>query len=203
MQYRFLGQTGIRISQLGYGTMGFGDSCNLEMSRTLFNRCRDAGINHFDCADVYAGGRSEAILGELIEDCRDEIVLATKAYFPTGSDVNARGGSRFHLVRAVEASLRRLKTDRIDLFYLHRFDDSTDLASTLRALEDLVRQGKILHLAASNFAAWQVARALGHAERLGFEPICCIQPMYNLAKRAAEIELLPMAHAESLAVIPY
>lgn len=203
MQYRFLGQTGIRISQLGYGTMGFGDSCNLKMSRTLFNRCRDAGINHFDCADVYAGGRSEAILGELIEDCRDEIVLATKAYFPTGSDVNARGGSRFHLVRAVEASLRRLKTDRIDLFYLHRFDDSTDLASTLRALEDLVRQGKILHLAASNFAAWQVARALGHAERLGFEPICCIQPMYNLAKRAAEIELLPMAHAESLAVIPY
>lgn len=203
MQYRFLGKTGIRISQLGFGTMGFGDSCDRAMSRTLFDRCRDAGINHFDCADVYAQGMSETILGELIRDCRNEVVIATKAYFPTSADVNARGSSRYHLVRAVEASLRRLQTDRIDLFYLHRFDDATDLEATLRALEDLVRQGKILHPAASNFAAWQVARAIGHAERLGFEPLCCIQPMYNLAKRAAEIELLPMAASESLAVIPY
>ncbi len=203
MQYRFLGQTGIRISQLGYGTMGFGDTCDRAMSRTLFNRCRDAGINHFDCADVYANGASETILGELMRGCRDEVVIATKAYFPTSGDVNARGSSRYHLVRAVEASLRRLQTDRIDLFYLHRFDDATGIEHTLRAVQDLVAQGKILHPAASNFAAWQVARALGHAERLGFEPICCIQPMYNLAKRAAEIELLPMAAAESIAVIPY
>jgi len=203
MQYKFLGRTGVKVSELAFGTMSFGGDADEETSRALFARCRDVGINHFDCADVYAEGRSEEILGTLIADCRDEVVIASKAYFPTGTDVNARGASRYHLVRAAEASLRRLGTDRIDLYYVHRFDDATDLEETLRALEDLVRQGKILYPAVSNFAAWQVVKALGLAALRGFQPVVAIQPMYNLAKRAAEIEILPMAESEGIAVFPY
>jgi aryl-alcohol dehydrogenase-like predicted oxidoreductase len=203
MDTTFLGRTGIRVSTLAFGTMSFGGDADETTSRALFDRCRDAGINLFDCADVYVGGRSEEILGGFIADCRDEVVLTTKAYFPTSPDGNARGSSRYHLVRAVEASLRRLKTDRIDLFFLHRFDDVTPLEEVLRAVELLVQQGKILHPAVSNFSAWQTARALGHAERHGWSPVTCIQPMYNLLKRQAEVEILPLAEAESLAVLPY
>src|SRR5690606_21219461 len=121
------------------------------------------------------------------------VVIASKAYFPTGPDSNARGSSRYHLVRAVEASLRRLGVEAIDLYYLHRWDDATRLDESLRALDDLVRAGKILYPACSNFAAWQVAQALGLAARQGWQPLVCVQPMYNLVKRQAESELLPMA----------
>jgi aryl-alcohol dehydrogenase-like predicted oxidoreductase len=203
MEYVILGNTGVEVSRLGLGTMSFGGEADDATARALFGRAREAGINLMDCADVYNNGRAETILGQLIADCRDEIILASKAYFPTGRDVNARGSSRFHLVRAVEASLRRLGTDRIDIYYLHRFDDKTGLEDTLRTLDDLVRQGKILYPAASNFAAWQVAKALGIAERRGLVPLACIQPMYNLVKRQAEVEILPMAASEGLAVFPY
>lgn len=203
MQYRFLGKTGVLVSKLGLGTMTFGREADRGASRALFERCREAGVNLFDCADVYAEGASEQILGELIASCRDEVVLSTKAYFPMGKDVNARGTSRYHLVRAVEASLKRLNTDRIDLFYLHRFDDKTSLEESLRGVEHLVQTGKVLYPAVSNFAAWQVARALGVGERLGFAPLVAVQPMYNLVKRQAEAEILPLARSENLAVIPY
>jgi aryl-alcohol dehydrogenase-like predicted oxidoreductase len=204
MRYAFLGSTGVKISTLALGTMPFGgEGVDKALSRDLFARSRDAGINLFDCADVYNGGESERILGELIAGCRDEVVITSKAYFPTSGDVNARGSSRYHLRRAVEASLRRLGTDRIDLFFLHRFDDCTDIEDTLRTLDDLVSEGKILYPAASNFAAWQVAKGLGVAARRGFAPFVAIQPMYNLAKRQAEVELLPMAASEGLAVLPY
>ena len=203
MDYRFIGKTGVRVSQLGFGTMAFGGDADAATSADLYRECRDAGINLFDTADIYSEGRSEEILGSLIRGHRDEIVLATKAFFPTSADVNARGNSRFHLVRAVEASLKRLGTERIDLYYLHRFDDRTDLAETLRALEDLIRQGKILYPAVSNFAAWQVEKALGLASRHQLSPVVALQPMYNLLKRTAEIELLPMAEHEGLAVFPY
>jgi aryl-alcohol dehydrogenase-like predicted oxidoreductase len=203
MQYRALGRTGVRVSRLGFGTMSFGGDADEEESGRLFRRCREAGINLFDCADVYNGGRAEEILGRLVAGARDEVVLCTKAYFPTGKDENARGSSRFHLVRAVDASLRRLGTDRIDLFYLHRFDDRTALDETLRAVEHLVAQGKILYPAVSNFAAWQTARTLGLAERLGFQPIVATQPMYSLLKRQAEVEILPLCAAERLACFPY
>jgi aryl-alcohol dehydrogenase-like predicted oxidoreductase len=183
--------------------MSFGGDADEAASRAMFGRARDAGINLFDCADVYTAGRSEEILGRLAADARNELVIATKAYFPIGGDVNARGSSRYHLVRAVEASLRRLGTDRIDLFYLHRFDDATPLDETLRALETLVQQGKILYPAVSNFAAWQAARAVGIAERHGLSPIVCMQPMYNLLKRQAEVEILPLARAEGLGVLSY
>jgi aryl-alcohol dehydrogenase-like predicted oxidoreductase len=203
MEYRFLGRTGVRVSRLAFGTMSFGGDADEATSKALFTRCRDAGINLFDCADVYAQGRSEELLGRLVKGCRDEVVLTTKAYFPTGKDVNARGSSRYHLVRAVEASLRRLGTDRVDLFFLHRFDDATALEESLRAVEDLVRQGKVLYLGVSNFSAWQTMKALGLAARDGLSPLCCLQPMYNLVKRQAEVELLPMAQSEGLGVLPY
>jgi aryl-alcohol dehydrogenase-like predicted oxidoreductase len=203
MEYRFLGRTGVKVSSLAFGTMSFGGDADESASQALYSRCRDAGINFFDCADVYAKGRSEEILGKLVACSRDEVVISTKAYFPTGSDPNARGASRYHLVRALEASLRRLGTDYVDVFFLHRFDDETPLEETLYAVEMLVRQGKILYPAVSNFSAWQAARALGVAEARDFSPIIAMQPMLNLLKRQAESEILPLARAEKLAVLSY
>lgn len=203
MQHVRVGTTGVLVSRLAFGTMSFGHEADEAESARLFARCRDAGITLFDTADVYAKGRSEQILGRLIAGQRDEIVLATKAGFPMSADPNARGASRYHLVRACEASLKRLGTDRIDLYYVHRFDPDTALEETLRALETLVQQGKILYPALSNFAAWQTERALGLAERNGLSPAVCIQPMYNLLKRQAEVELLPLAKFHGLGVFPY
>ncbi len=203
MKYKFLGNTGVKVSSLCFGTMSFGGDADEETSAAMFHRCREAGINFFDCANVYQGGRSETILGKLIADCRAEVVITSKVYFPTGSDVNARGASRRHIKQAVEDSLRRLQTDYIDVYFIHHFDAYTPLEETLRALDDLVEEGKILYPAASNFAAWQVAKALGISARQGWAPFACIQPMYNLVKRQAEVEILPMAQAEKLGVIVY
>jgi aryl-alcohol dehydrogenase-like predicted oxidoreductase len=202
-QYRYLGATGVKVSPLCLGTMPFGGPADRETSAAMFRRCREAGINVFDCANVYEDGRSEEILGDLVADCRDEVVLTTKAYFPTGDGPNARGASRYHLVRAVENSLQRLGTDRIDVFFVHRFDEKTALPEVLRALDDLVRQGKVLYLGASNFAAWQVMKALGRQRAEGWTPFHVIQPMYNLTKRQAEVELLPLARNEELGVLSY
>lgn len=203
MRYKAMGTTGVKVSQLCMGTMTFGQQADRAASQALFTRCLDAGINMFDCADVYAGGESEVILGELVKGRRDELVIATKAYFPTGAGPNARGASRYHLVRACEASLRRLDTDHIDVFYVHRFDDLTDLEDVCRGLELLVQQGKILYPAVSNYAAWQVMKALGIQRFRGWAATACIQPMYNLLKRQAEVELLPMAMSEGLGCFPY
>ncbi|MEX2443041.1 MAG: aldo/keto reductase [Alkalispirochaeta sp.] len=203
MKYRFLGSTGLRVSQVGFGTMSFGGEADEQTSMQLFQQCREAGVNLFDCADVYQKGRSEEILGKLIHDCRDEVVITSKAYFPTGHGPNDRGASRYHIMRSVEGSLRRLGTDRIDVYYVHRFDDYTAVEDVLTTLDILVRDGKILYPAVSNFAAWQVEKYLGSAARRGLVAPVAIQPMYNLVKRQAEVELLPMAQANNLAVIPY
>src|SRR5512143_255557 len=203
MIYKFMGRTGLKVSAIAYGTMSFGGDADESASRALFKACRDAGVNHFDCANIYAGGRSEEILGRLIKDCREEVLITSKAYFATSKDVNAMGASRRHIQFALEASLRRLQTDRVDIYYVHRFDDRTALEETLRALDDLVRQGKVVYLGASNFAAWQVAKALGIAAKEGLAPFACLQPMYNLVKRQAESEILPMAQSEALGVFPY
>ncbi len=203
MKYKLLGSTGVRVSELCFGTMSFGNPADEATSAAMFHRCREVGINFFDCANVYQRGRAEEILGNLIADCREEVVITSKAHFPMGDDVNARGSSRKHLMRAVEDSLRRLKTDYIDVYFLHHFDAETPLEETLRALDDMVEQGKILYPAASNFAAWQIAKALGIAQREGWAPFACIQPMYNLVKRQAEVEILPLALAEGLGVITY
>jgi aryl-alcohol dehydrogenase-like predicted oxidoreductase len=203
METTHLGSTGIRVSRLCFGTMSFGGDADEEMSGRLFHRCREAGINFFDCANMYQKGRAEEILGKLIAGCREELVITSKAYFPIGDDINARGASRRHLQYAVEASLRRLGTDRLDIYFIHRFDENTPLEETLRALDDLVRAGKIHYPAASNFAAWQVEKALGISLRHGWAPMACLQPMYNLGRRQAEVEILPMAEAEQLGVITY
>jgi aryl-alcohol dehydrogenase-like predicted oxidoreductase len=203
MDYRSLGHTGVQVSRLCFGTMSFGSEADEPTSRAMYLRCRDVGINFFDTADVYSGGKSETILGNLIAGHRDELVIATKAHFATGKAPTDRGSSRFHLVRAVEQSLRRLNTDRIDVLYLHHYDGQTALDDTLKSLELLLQQGKILYPAASNFAAWQVMRALGIAERHGWAKLAALQPMYNLAKRQAEVELLPMAQAMGLGVCSY
>ncbi|MGA2362753.1 MAG: aldo/keto reductase [Candidatus Aminicenantales bacterium] len=203
MNYKFLGQTGLKVSGLCFGTMTFGAEADEAESSAMFRACRDAGVNFFDCADIYAGGRSEEILGRLIKDGREDVVVSSKAYFATSADVNAMGASRRHILSAVEASLRRLGTDRIDIYFIHRFDDRTALDDTLRALDDLVRQGKVVYTGASNFAAWQVAKALGISVNRGWAPFSCIQPMYSLVKRQAEVEILPMARSERLGVIPY
>jgi aryl-alcohol dehydrogenase-like predicted oxidoreductase len=203
MKTVYLGKSGLKVSELGFGTMSFGGDADRATSTEMYARCRDAGINLFDCANVYAGGRSEEILGGLVSDHRDEVVIATKAYFPTGPGPNDRGSTRYHLVRAIEASLKRLQTDRVDLFFLHRMDENTPMEQTLRTLDDLVSSGKILYIAMSNFAAWQVSKALGICTLRGFAPVIAIQPMYNLLKRTAEIEILPMALSEGLGVLPY
>jgi len=203
MEYKFLGTTGVQVSPLCFGTMSFGGEADEETSAAMFHRCREVGVNFFDCADVYQHGHAEEILGKLIAPCRDEVVLTSKVYFPMGAGVNARGATRYHILRAVEDSLKRLGTDRIDVYFIHRFDDFTPLEETLRALDDLVTQGKILYPAASNFAAWQVAKALGISAKAGWAPFAVLQPMYNLVKRQAEVELLPMALSEGLGVIPY
>jgi aryl-alcohol dehydrogenase-like predicted oxidoreductase len=183
--------------------MSFGDGADEKESAALFARCRDAGINLFDTADVYAGGRSEEVLGRLMEGERDALVVASKAHFPTGPDPNAQGLSRRRLFLAVEASLRRLRTDRLDLYFAHGFDPRTPIEETLRALDDLVRQGKVLYPALSNWAAWQSALALGLAARAGLARPACLQPMYNLIKRQAEVEILPLAASEGLGVLTY
>jgi aryl-alcohol dehydrogenase-like predicted oxidoreductase len=200
---RFLGKTGVKVSHVALGAMTFGGDADEATAGQLWRAARDAGVNFIDTADVYNEGRSEEMVGRLARGERDDLVIASKAYFPTGPGPNARGASRYHLVRACEASLRRLATDRIDVYYVHRFDEVTDLGETLRALDDLVRAGKILYPACSNYAAWQVAHALGVAALHGFAPLVAVQPMYNLVKRTAEIELLPMARALGVAVVPY
>lgn len=203
MEYKLLGKTGVKVSSLCFGVMSFGGDADEPTSAAMFNRCREAGINFFDCANSYAGGRSEEILGRLIAPCREEVIITSKVYSQTGPDINARGASRRNIRNAIEASLRRLNTDYIDIYFLHHFDPETPIEESLRALDDLVRDGKILYPAASNFAAWQVAKALGISAKEGRARFECIQPMYNLVKRQAEVELLPLAQSEQLGVITY
>jgi aryl-alcohol dehydrogenase-like predicted oxidoreductase len=183
--------------------MSFGGDADEATSAAMYQVCRDAGINFFDCADQYNKGVSEEILGRLIQGHRDELVITTKCFNPTGEDVNARGTSRRHVVRAVEASLRRLNTDRVDVLFLHQFDVRTPIEESLRALEDVVRSGKVLYPAVSNYSAWQTQRAVDLQERNDWARLQVIQPMYNLVKRQAEVEILPMAEANGIGVIPY
>jgi aryl-alcohol dehydrogenase-like predicted oxidoreductase len=203
MDYRALGRTGIRVSQLCFGTMSFGGDADEAASAAMYRACREAGVNFFDTANNYNDGRSEEILGRLMRGERDELVVATKCATPLGQDRNARGGSRRHIALALEASLRRLQTDRVDVLYLHHADPSCPLEETMRAFEQLVRAGKVLYPALSNHAAWQAQLALDLQERRGWAPLQLLQPMYNLVKRQAEVEILPMAQASGLGVAPY
>ena len=203
MEHRLLGRTGVRVSRLCFGTMSFGGDADEAESAKMYRACRDLGINFLDCADQYNKGRAEQILGELMRGHRDELVITTKCFNPAGPDVNARGNSRRHITRALEASLKRLGTDRVEVLFLHQTDPLTPLEESLRALEDLVRAGKVLYPGLSNHSAWMTQQAIGIQELRGWSRLQVIQPMYNLVKRQAEVEILPMAAANELAVIPY
>ncbi len=203
MRYRRLGTTGVRVSELALGTMHFGGPTSEDEAGAMVARCLEAGVNHFDTANVYCGGRSEEILGRLLAPVRDEVVLATKCGFPIGRGPNDHGASAYHVRRAVEGSLERLGTDRIDLLYLHRFDNRPTIEATLDALDRVVRDGKVLYVGVSNWAAWQIATALGAAALTGTTAPVALQPMYNLAKRQAEVEILPLAGHADLAVFTY
>jgi aryl-alcohol dehydrogenase-like predicted oxidoreductase len=203
MKTKLLGRTGVSVSELCFGTMSFGGDADEATSGAMYKAVRDAGINFFDSANEYNKGKSEEILGRLAKGHRDDLVITTKCFNPIREDVNARGGSRRHIVQAVEASLKRLQTDRIDVLFMHRFDAVTPIEETMRALEDLVRAGKVIYPAVSNWSAWQTQRAVDIQERNSWSRLQVIQPMYNLVKRQAEVELLPMAAANGIGCIPY
>ena len=203
MDLRPLGGTGIRVSELCLGAMTFGREADEATSRRMVDRFLDAGGNFLDTANVYNEGHSEEITGRAIAAKRDEVVLATKVRFATGPGPNDVGLSRRHIRLAVEASLRRLGTDWIDLYQVHCWDERTPLEETLSTLDDLVEQGKVRYLGASNFAAWHLATALGMSALHGWERFSCLQPEYSLITRDIERELLPLCQAEGLAVIPW
>lgn len=203
MDFRLLGTTGTKVSALCLGTMTFGAEADETASAAIYARARDAGINFVDTADMYSEGVSEEIVGRLIAGHRDDIVLASKAYFPIADDINARGLSRRYLTRAVEASLGRLRTDRIDVFFVHHFDEDTPISDVLSTLDDLRRAGKVVHLGVSNWAAWQIALSLGISAREHLARFDVIQPMYNLVRRQVEVEMLPLAADQRLGVVTY
>ena len=203
MIYRLLGRSGVTVSSLCFGTMSFGGDADETTSAAMYARCRDAGINFFDCANVYGRGRAETLLGKFMAGHRDELVITSKVGFRMRDGLNGEGLNRRHILREVEESLRRLDTDRIDVYFCHRFDAGTPMEETLAALDTLVQQGKILYPAVSNWAAWQIAKSLGLSALNGWARFAVMQPMYNLTKRQAEVELLPLAQGEQIGVIPY
>ncbi len=203
MELRILGRTGVQVSSLCFGTMSFGTTADEAESGRMFRRCLDAGINFFDTANVYGQGRSETILGGLMREHRDGLIVASKGFGRMSDDPNDRGLSRRNLTRAVEASLRRLQTDRLDVYYVHQFDPLTPIEESVRALDHLVQRGLVLYPAVSNWAAWQIEKALGVSAREQLARFEVVQPMYSLAKRQVEVEILPMAQAEGLSVVPY
>lgn len=205
MEYKTVGKTGIKVSSLCFGAMSFGGDADEEMSKKMFNDCLEAGINFFDTADMYANGRSEEILGNLIKGKRDELVITSKVYYPASENphVNGQGLSRKHIMTSIDGSLRRLQTDYIDFYLMHYFDDNTDLELLLKTLDDLQREGKILYAGVSNWAAWQIMDGLGISEKELLSRFEIIEPLYNLVKRQAEVEILPMAKSKQLGVIPF
>lgn len=203
MKMTRLGRTGVEVSQLCAGTMSFGGDCDEAESGRIYGACRDAGITFFDCANVYNGGVTEEIFGRLIAGHRDELFITTKYGHVVRKAPNGRGSSRRHAMAEFERSLKRLNVDHVDLLFIHRWDPHTPMEEQLRTMEDIIRSGKAIYFGASNWAAWQYAKALGIAEQQGWQKIDVIQPMYSLVKRQAEVEILPMAEAEGLGVISY
>ncbi len=203
MELKQLGRTGTRVSELCLGCMTFGNEADEATSQTIVDRFLDAGGNFIDTADVYSTGVSEEITGRAIGSRRDEVVLATKVRFSMGSGTNQVGASRRHIREGVEASLRRLGTDWIDLYQIHCWDPRTPLEETISTLDDLVREGKVRYVGASNYAGWHLAKALGIAALHGWEPFVSLQPEYSLITRDLERELLPLCREEGLAVLPW
>ncbi len=210
MKTKRLGRAGLKVSEICLGTMTFGHQCDDATSFAILDRAADYGVNFLDTADVYpvpptleTAGRTEEILGRWLQGKRHRFVLATKCRFATGSGPNDCGLSRKHVVEAAEASLRRLRTDYVDLYQVHAPDPATPLDETLRALDDLVHAGKVRYLGASNFQAWELCRALWLSDSLRLARFDCLQPRYNLLHRDIETEILPLCRDQGVGVIPY
>jgi len=203
MDFTRLGRTGLKVSRLCLGTMNFGPITSEADSFKVMDSALEYGINFFDTANVYGNGASETIVGKALKASRHSIVLASKVYGQMGMGVNDRGLSRYHIMRAVEDSLRRLQTDHIDLYQVHRWDADTPVEETLRALDDLVSQGKVLYIGCSNFSGWQLIKALWTSDRSGYARFDSVQPPYSLVRREIESELLPACQDQRVAVIPY
>ncbi len=204
MEYRQLGNSGVRVSVVGLGANRFGSQ---EVGQAEVNRLIDGaletGVNFIDTANVYNDGRSEETLGTALKGRMDKIVMATKFSFPRKTSANGWGASRYHMIQAVEQSLRRLQTDRIDLLYCHRWDDTTPIEETLRGLDDLIRMGKVTYIGASLYASWQLAHANVLAELKGWTPFVVLQSEYNMLKRGVEREVLPYCRAHKVGFVPY
>lgn len=203
MEYRTLGRTGMKVSEVCLGTMTFGDQVSEADAIMITHAALDKGVNFIDTANMYVKGRSEEIVGKAIRDRRDDVILATKVGIPIGPGPNDAGLSGKHIKKGVEDSLRRLNTDYIDLYYAHLPDYKTPIETTLRAFDDLVRQGKVRSLACSNFRAFQLCKALWASDTHNFARFDVIQPPYNLLTRDIEYELLPLCAEENLGVCVY
>jgi aryl-alcohol dehydrogenase-like predicted oxidoreductase len=204
MEIRNLGRSGLRVSAVGLGCNNFGQRTDLETARKVIHKAIDLGITLFDTADIYAGmGGSETVLGEVLGDRRKDIVLATKYGKPMSNDGSKQGASRRYIMSAVEASLKRLKTDYIDLYQQHDYDALTPIEETLRTLDDLVRQGKVRYIGNSNFPAWRIAEAEMAARQMGVAPFVSCQDEYSLVVRDIEKDLLPAAQHFNLGLLPF
>jgi 1-deoxyxylulose-5-phosphate synthase len=212
MDYVNLGATGLKVSRICLGTMTYGSSkwrewvLDEEASRPLIRQALKAGINFFDTADMYSLGASEEVLGRALKDFgprRDKVVIATKVFYPVGDDPNQRGLSRKHIMHAIDDSLRRLGTDYVDLYQIHRFDPETPIEETIEALHDVVRAGKALYLGASSMAAWQFAKMLYTADANGWTRFAAMQNHYNLIYREEEREMIPLCREEGIGVLPW
>ncbi len=210
MKIKHLGRTGLQVSEICLGTMTFGDQCDEPTSHAIMSKAFDYGVTFFDTADAYplgasveTVGRTEEYVGNWLKGRREQIVLATKFFGKMGTGPNEQGGSRKHIMRAVEESLRRLQTDYIDLYQMHFPDYGTPLDETLRALDDLVHSGKVLYIGCSNYPAWLLCKALWTSDRLGLARFDCVQPRYNLLFRHIEAELFPLVEDQGIGIISY
>lgn len=203
MEYRSLGKSGLQVSIAGLGTNNFGRRCGEADAAAVVYQALDLGVNFIDTADIYGDGRSEEFIGKAIRGCRQDVIIATKFEGATGEGPLKRGASRRYIYQAVEASLRRLRVDYIDLYQIHFWDRTTPIEETMRALDDLVRQGTVRYVGCSNFAAWQVVEAQWVARSEHLTPLISAQPRYNLMEREVEKELIPACAKYQLGVIPY
>ena len=208
MKYRRLGRSGLQVSAIGLGTNNFGGvliggRMDYDESEQVLLRTIDEGINFIDTANTYGKGLAEEFLGKMLKGRRDKVVISTKVGNNRGDAPNSYGGSRKHVLEQVELSLRKLQTDYIDLYQLHYYDPFTPIDETLRVMDDLIRQGKIRYVGCSNFAAWQVAEAMGAARLINTNPLVSVEPEYSMLKRGIEKELLPCCQRYGLGIIPY
>lgn len=203
MDFRYLGRTGIKVSPICLGTMMFGGQTADADAIRIIHKALETGVNFIDTADIYNAGESERVVGSAIADRRERVVLATKGRNSMGDGPNDQGASRLHMTQALEASLKRLDTDYVDIYYTHAPDCGLPIEETLRAMDDMVRSGKVRYIACSNFRAWRLCEALWISDKRNLNRFACIQPLYNIVNRDIEVELLPLCQEHEIGVVSY